>query len=107
MSDRNDAFESIDPTALTNVSGGAARVTSRASSSSTELTTMLTQIGNSIKDLAASKNSGSDPTQLMLMMMMLGGGFGGGGAAAPAPAPVPDPTPVINVNTRVGGRKGW
>lgn len=105
MSTEKDPFESIDDTALAAVSGGAARVTARASSSNTELTAMLTQIGNSIKELASSKNSGSDPSQLMMMMMMMGG-LGGGGGSAAAPAPAAAPTPIINVTTQ-GGRKGW
>jgi len=111
MPDNKDPFVSIDDAELANVAGGAARVTARASGSNDQLTAMLTQIGSSIKDLAASKSTGSDPMQMMMMMMMMGGMGGGGGAAAAAPAPAPQ-APVINVSSDVAGgggrgRKGW
>jgi hypothetical protein len=95
-----DALETIDPAQLTQVAGGA--------SSNDQLTAMLTQITSSIKDLASSKGSQSDPMQMMMMMMMMGGfggGGGGGGYVAAGPAAGP---PVINVDTSVlgGGRGG-
>lgn len=95
-------FLSIASHDLRRVIGGASRVSSRSSASSDQLTTMLTQITSSIKDLASNKNQ-SDPMQMvMMMMMMMGGGGGGGGAAAPPPAPPPPPAqPVINISTRV------
>jgi len=76
---------------------------------------MLTQITSSIKDLANTKNQGTDPMQLMLMMLMMGGGGGGGGVIG---APAVAGAPVINVSARVGGgggcfrrggkgKKGW
>ena len=100
--DHQDPFMPIDSTQLANVAGGAARVTARASGANTELTTMLTSIGNSIKDLASSKgSSGQDPMQMMMMMMMMGG-MGGGGGSAPAAAPAPPPAPVINVSVKRG-----
>lgn len=91
-----DAFTSIDSAQLANVAGGAARVTSRSSGASAELTTMLTSIGDSIKSLAANQSSsgGMDPMMMMMMMMM----GGGGGGSAPAPAAAPQP-PVVNVST--------
>lgn len=96
-----DPFMSIDPEKLANVAGGAARVTARAGGASSEITAMLTSIGDSIKSLASSKqSSGSDPMQMMMMMMMMGG-MGGGGGAAPAPA-APPPAPQINVSVRRG-----
>lgn len=108
-----ETFTSVDPAELANVAGGASRVTSR-SGSSDELTAMLTQIGNSIKDLAAAKNnnSGGDTMQMMMMMLMMGGGGGGGGGGVVAPAAAP---PVVNVSTGVSGggggcgrgKKGW
>lgn len=102
----------IDTDALEAVSGGATRVSGKGGDA--ELTAMLTSIGNSIKDLAASKNSsgGGDTMQMMLMMLMMGGmGGGGGGVAAPGIAS----PPVINVDTSVAGgggcrrkgKKGW
>jgi len=99
--DNQDPFMSIDSAQLANVAGGAARVTARSSGANSELTAMLTSIGDSIKDLASSKgSSGQDPMQMMMMMMMMGG-MGGGGSAAPAPA-APPPVPQINVSVKRG-----
>jgi hypothetical protein len=96
-----DPFASISAADLDKVSGGAARVTARSSGASSEITAMLTQVTNSIKDLASSKSSGGmDPMMMMMMMMMGGGGGGGGAAAAPPPAPTAPP-PTINISTSV------
>jgi len=92
-------FSSIASNDLTSVSGGASRVSSRSSGSSDQLTTLMTQITSSIKDLGANKNR-SDPMQMMMMMMMMGGGGGGGGSVAAAPPP-PPPAPVVNISTNV------
>ena len=99
---KQNKLETITTADLEHVAGGASRVSAR-SGSNEQLTTMLTQVTSSIKDLAANQNKGGmDP--MMLMMMMMGGfGGGGGGAAAapaPAPAPAPPPLPVINVSVR-------
>jgi len=99
---------SIAAEQLAAVAGGATRA---KSSGDAAVTAMLTQIGNSIKDLAAQKtNGGGDTMTLMMMMLMMGGGGGGGGVAAPA-AVAP---PVINVDSAVTGggcrrrgKKGW
>jgi hypothetical protein len=100
--DTQDPFMSIDSEQLANVAGGAARVTARASGANSELTAMLTSIGDSIKDLASAKSSsGQDPMQMMMMMMMMGG-MGGGGGGAPAPAAAPPPPPQINVSVKRG-----
>jgi hypothetical protein len=115
----DDPMQTIDREVLATVAGGA-RVTSR-SGSDDQLTLMLTQITNSIKDLAGSKNQ-SDPTQMLLLMMMMGGmGGGGGGGVIAAPAAAAGP-PVINIDTSViggggprfgligcrpSGKKGW
>ncbi len=103
----DDPFMSIDTNALAGVSGGATRVTARSSSANDQLTTMLTQITDSIKALASNNNQ-SDPTMMMMMMMMMGGmGGGGGGGATYAPQPAPQPQqPVINITTSVK-RHGW
>ncbi|HET7502385.1 MAG TPA: hypothetical protein VFK02_15305 [Kofleriaceae bacterium] len=93
-------FHSIASNDLTRVAGGASRVTSRSSSSNDQLTTMLTQITSSIKDLGSNKNQ-SDPTTMMMMMMMMGGGGGGGGAVAAPPPPPPPAAPVVNISTNV------
>jgi hypothetical protein len=103
----NDPFASIDPTDLDHVSGGAARVASGGSSGANDqLMTMLTQITDSIKDLARNNNGGGDQmTQMMFMMMMMGGmGGGGGGAVAAAPQ---QPTYVEVSAPCKRGKKGW
>ena len=104
----NDPFVAIESSELEEVAGGAARVASGGSSGTNDqLTLMLTQIGESIKDLARNNsNSGSgDMTQMMMMMMMMGGMGGGGGAVAAAP--VQQPT-YVEVTSRGGcGKKGW
>ncbi len=109
-----ETFVSVETEQLATVAGGASRVSGRSSGGDAELTAMLTQIGSSIKDLAAAKNtnSGGDTMQLMMMMMMMGGGGGGGGGAIAAPAAAAPP--VINVSTGVAGggggrrgKKGW
>jgi len=102
-----DPFQSIDPTDLAKVGGGASRVTAR-SSSNDQLTQMLTQITQSIQALSQN-NSQSDPMQMMMMMMMMGGGMGGGGgavAAAPPPVAAAPQAPVINITTTVR-HHGW
>jgi hypothetical protein len=97
-----DPFMSIDLNDLSKVAGGASRVTSRSTGSNDQLTLMMTQITDSIKQLATSQSSGSDPMQMMMMM----GGMGGGGGGAAAPAPAPQAPPVINISTTVK-RHGW
>jgi hypothetical protein len=99
MPTKKNLFPSIASNDLHRISGGASRVSARSSDSSDQLTTMMTQITDSIKDLASNKNQ-SDPTQMLTMMMLLGGGGGGGGGAAAA-APPPPAAPVINVSTNV------
>ena len=98
--EQQDPFMSIDAAQLENVAGGAARITARSSGASSEMMTMLTSIGDSIKSLASNQNQGQDPMQMMMMMMMGGMGGGGGQAAAAAPPPAPPP-PTINISTNV------
>jgi hypothetical protein len=98
-----ETLQTIDREDLDTACGG--RSTPRGGDD--QLTLMLTQITNSIKDLASSRNEG-DPTQMLLMMMMMGGmGGGGGGGVVAAPAAAAGP-PVINVDTSVlgGGGRG-
>lgn len=107
--DESTELVSIDSEQLATVAGGATRSSGSADS---EVTAMLTQIGNSIKDLAAQKNTGGSDTMTMMMMMLMMGGGGGGGAVA---APAAITPPVINVDTGVSGgggcrrrgKKGW
>jgi hypothetical protein len=109
MSTPKQDFESIDPSALTTVAGGA----SRTKGADSEVTAALSAIQDSLKDLAGSKNNSSmDPMQMILIMMMRGGFGGGGGGVAAGAAHTP---PVINVDTGVSGgggcrrrgKKGW
>jgi len=113
MSNTKDPFVSINSQELEQVAGGAQRVASGASSSSVndQLMLMLTQIGDSIKDLARNNNGGTDQfTQMMMMMMMMGGFGGGGGGGAVAAPPVQAQPSYIDVGVSGGGcrgRKGW
>ena len=112
MSDEKDPFTSIAATELTTVSGGAARVASGSGGSDVndQLMQMLTQIGNSIKDLASNNNGGMDQMSQMLMMMMMMGGMGGGGGGGGYAAPAPGPTYVQVAGGGGGGGcgcKGW
>ena len=91
------SFVLINPLELDRVSGGAARVAATGSSDSdTQLQLMMTQLSDSIKDVANNQNGGMNQ-MLPMMMMMMGGGGGGGAAPAPAPAPAPN---VVRVNVR-------
>jgi len=99
--DNQDPFMSIDAEQLANVAGGAARVTARASGANSELTAMLTSIGDSIKDLALEQELvGPGPMQMMMMMMMMGG-MGGRRRRGPAAAR-PRLRPQINVSVKRG-----
>lgn len=93
MSHRNRTFSSIDRDHLARVSGGAARVAATSSDTSTQMQLMLSQLGDSIKQVAASQNNNSSNMMLPMMMMMMMGGGGGGSSAAAAPAPAPAPAP--------------
>jgi hypothetical protein len=96
-----DPFATIDSSQLTKVAGGASRVSSRTGGGNDQLMTMLTQVTDSIKDLAKNQSSGGmDPMMMMMMMMMMGGGGGGAAPAAAAPPPSASP-PVINISTNV------
>jgi hypothetical protein len=98
-----DPFATIDLNQLDKVAGGASRVSARTSGANDQLMTMLTQVTDSIKDLAKNQSSGGmDPMMMMMMMMMMGGG--GGGGAAPVAAAPPPPPPVINISTDVRRR---
>ena len=99
MAPHHTLFSSVTSSDLVRVLGGASRVTSR-SSSNDQLTTMLTQITQSIQNLSNNKSQ-MDPTMMIMMMMMMGGG-GGGGSVAAAPPPPPAPAaPVVNISTNV------
>jgi hypothetical protein len=76
------AFQSIDPTALAQVSGGASGGTDPA------VMQALTGVLDSIQSLAANKNQGGmDPMMMMMMMMMMGGNNSGPPAQVAAANP--------------------
>jgi hypothetical protein len=77
MPNPNELFTSIDPAALGNVQGGA-RVARGGGSSGVndQLLTMMTTIGNSIKELASGKTGGNDQMMQMVMMMAMMRGRG-------------------------------
>ncbi|HEU0037166.1 MAG TPA: bacteriocin [Kofleriaceae bacterium] len=82
---------------LNNVNGGASK--------NTELTTALTNIQSSIKDVASQKNNnGFDSTTMLMMAMMMSQRQGPTVVAAGAPAAGPT-GPIVNISTRV--RRGW
>jgi hypothetical protein len=86
---------------LGTVAGGATRAASSSNDTSQQLQTMLSQIGDSIKELANNKNSSSDQMMPMMMMMMMMGGGSSGGAAQAAPPPPPPPAGTfVKVNVR-------
>jgi len=65
------------------------------------VTTQLTALQGSIKDLASAqttKSGASDPTTMMMMMMAL---RPQPQATVVAPAAAPAASPVVNINTRV------
>lgn len=93
----------IDRNQLQSVTGGAARVASSSNNDpNQQLQLMLTQISDSIKQVAQGNQSDSSQMMLpMMMMMMMGGGGGGGAAAAAAPPPPPPPQGTfVKVNVR-------
>ncbi len=116
MSNQNDPFSSIDSADLNTVAGGTARVASgggASSGSNDALMSMITEIGNSIKDLASNNGGGSDSMmQMMMMMMMMGGGGGGGSSSGGYAGYSGQPTYVsVSASGNGGGGgcgcKGW
>ena len=99
---KKNTFASIDNAELTKVNGGAARVAATAKSGDVDskLQLMLSQIGDSIKDVAKPKEDNGMMNMMMMMMMMGGGGGGASGAAAAAPPPPPPSGTYVKVNVR-------
>lgn len=83
---------------LSNVTGGAAK--------NSELTSALTNIQSSLKDLSGQKNGGFDSTTMLMLGLMMSQQKNSptviAGGAAPAAA-----GPVVNVSTRVASRRWW
>ena len=99
---KKTTLPSIDRQALTTVNGGAARVaaSNKGDDINSKLTSMLSEIGSAIKDVAKPQQ---DNSMLPMMMMMMMGGGGGGGGAAPAAAaapPQPQGGTYVKVNVR-------
>jgi hypothetical protein len=94
-------FTSIAPSDLNHVSGGVARAAGAGGTDQNQqLQLMISQIGDSIKSLAANKTDSSSQMMPMMMMMMMGGG-GGGGSSASASAPPPPPAgSFVKVNVK-------
>ncbi len=91
-------MKTITTNALENVNGGK----------SSEITSALTSIQSSIKDVANQKNKSGgfdSTTMLMLGLMMSQKNSGGATVVASAPAAAPAVGPVVNISTRV--RRRW
>lgn len=87
-------MQTITTTALSTVNGGASK--------SSELTTALSSIQSSIKDVASQKSSGIDPTMMLVLAMTMSQKSSGPTVVAGAPAaPVVAGGPVVNISTRV------
>jgi hypothetical protein len=81
-----EALPTIDPAALSNVSGGAARGSSSGGDSDAAVMQALTGIMDSLQSIASSNQGGFGPTEMMMFMMMMGGGGGPSPAQVVAPA---------------------
>ena len=97
-------FKSIARHQLSDVTGGVTRAAGASTTDQTaQMQMMMSQIGDSIKALAANNNNNSSSSMMLPMMMMMMGGGGGGGASAAAAAPPPPPPPagtMVKVNVR-------
>jgi hypothetical protein len=100
-------LKSIARHQLSDVIGGVTRAAGTSSTDQTQqLQMMMSQIGDSIKSLAANQNNSSSSSMMpMMMMMMMGQGGGGGGSAQVQAAPPPPPPPapagtMVKVNVR-------
>jgi hypothetical protein len=106
---KTPTFTILDHALLLGVAGGAARITSASSAGTKEVTRLLTEVTDSIKDLARNGQQQTDPSMMMMMMLVMGGLGGGGGggapAAMPAPPPIPPPIPptsIVSIQNHVG-----
>jgi hypothetical protein len=93
-------MKTLTTNVLSNVSGGASK--------SSELTTALSSIQSSIKDIGSKNNQsgGFDTTTMLMLTMMMGNKQSSGPTVVTAGAPAPAAHgPVVNISTRV--RRGW
>ncbi|HEX4420931.1 MAG TPA: ComC/BlpC family leader-containing pheromone/bacteriocin [Kofleriaceae bacterium] len=66
-----DQFQTIDPTALAQVSGGTSTTTATGTSSD-QVLTALTGILNSLQSMSQqNNNSGMNPQEMMMFMMVM------------------------------------
>lgn len=97
-------FKSIARHQLSDVTGGVTRASGAGTTDQTmQMQMMMSQIGDSIKSLAANNQNNSSSMMLPMMMMMMGGGGGGSASAAAAAPPPPPPAPagtMVKVNVR-------
>jgi len=92
-------MKTLTTNVLETVSGGASK--------SSELSTALSSIQSSIKDVAGQKNNsgGFDSTTMLMLTMMMGNKQSSGPTVVTAGAPAPAHGPIVNISTRV--RRGW
>ena len=88
-------MKTIDQNELSTVSGGASK--------NDQLTSTLTSVQSSIRDLASQKNSGSNDMLMPLAMMMAFNRPQAPTVVTTGAAPVAA-GPVINVSNRIGRR---
>ena len=65
---QSEELQTIDPTSLAQVSGGAT-----SSNGNSEVTAALTSVMESINSLKNQSSGGMDPMTMIMMMMMMGG----------------------------------
>ena len=93
-------MKTLTTTVLSNVSGGASK--------SSELTTALSSIQSSIKDISSQKNNNGglgDSSTMLMLGLMLSQKNSSGPTVVQAGTPAVASGPVVNISTRV--RRGW
>jgi bacteriocin-like protein len=89
-------MKTIDQKELSNVSGGASK--------NDQLTSTLTSVQSSIRDLASQKSSSGSNDMLLPLAMMMAFNRPQGPTVVTAGAAAPAAGPVINVSNRIGRR---
>ncbi|MBA2544919.1 MAG: hypothetical protein H0V17_35075 [Deltaproteobacteria bacterium] len=92
-------MKTLTTNVLETVSGGASK--------SSEVSTALSSIQSSIKDVASQKNNsgGFDSTTMLMLTMMMSNKQSSGPTVVTAGAPAQASGPIVNISTRV--RRGW